>query len=214
MDMVPYVVRQGDHLQQLAYERGFDAMTVWNDAKNDALRKARPDPNILAPGDVLYIPAQPAWHDLAVGSTTTFTSPRAPDLDMSVAFTQAGKPIANAKCVVHGLPPPASPLQTDGDGKLQLTVPVDVRVLYVEFPDTKLVVTLNVGALDPTSEPSGVWERLRNLGHVDPSAPPLGYTNDEELAEAVRAFQNAQGLPVTGQLDDATRAKLETAHGC
>ncbi len=54
--MQPYVIRQGDHLAHLAHKFGFDPQAVWQDGSNDELREARPDPNILCPGDVLYIP--------------------------------------------------------------------------------------------------------------------------------------------------------------
>ncbi len=54
--MEPYVIRQGDTLATLAYRFGFDADVVWNDPKNDDLRKLQSAPNILKPTDILYIP--------------------------------------------------------------------------------------------------------------------------------------------------------------
>jgi hypothetical protein len=212
--MVPYVIRQGEHLQQIAHRMGFDATKVWQDSKNDDLRKLRPDPNILAAGDVLYVPDEPQWHSLETGATNPYTSPAAPTVDLSVAFSQSGKALANASCIVHGLPPPNT-FQTDGDGKLKLTVPVTVRKVAVEFPDTKLILKLDVGGLDPSTERSGAWQRLVNLGNVSPEGLRRGCNDDAAFADAVRAFQSAQGIdPVTGELDDDTRKKLETAHGC
>ncbi len=54
--MRAYVVKQGDYLTKLAYALGFSADAVWNDAKNADLKASRPDPDLLAPGDVLYLP--------------------------------------------------------------------------------------------------------------------------------------------------------------
>jgi hypothetical protein len=74
----PYVIRQGDFLLKLGFELGFDADTVWQDPSNADLRALRPDPNILFPGDVLYVsdpPTQPtAGASLTPGSTNTFVS--------------------------------------------------------------------------------------------------------------------------------------------
>src|SRR5208337_3002899 len=56
MAMVPYVVRQGDYLAQIAFRRGFVADRVWSAPENATLREARKDPNILAPGDILHVP--------------------------------------------------------------------------------------------------------------------------------------------------------------
>ena len=51
-----YVIRQGDYLAKLAHRFGFDAGTVWGDPRNSELRSLRGDPNVLHPGDVLWIP--------------------------------------------------------------------------------------------------------------------------------------------------------------
>jgi hypothetical protein len=51
--MQPYVVRENDFLLKIAFEFGFDADSVWNAPNNDDLRRLRPNPNQLFPGDVL-----------------------------------------------------------------------------------------------------------------------------------------------------------------
>ena len=74
--MEPYVIRQGDTLATLAYRFGFDADVVWNDPKNDDLRKLRSDPNILKPTDILYIPerASAPSFTLVTGTMNSFVS--------------------------------------------------------------------------------------------------------------------------------------------
>jgi len=49
-------IRQGDCLFNIASDRGFLWQTIWNHPENVALRSLRRDPNILKPGDLLYIP--------------------------------------------------------------------------------------------------------------------------------------------------------------
>jgi hypothetical protein len=58
--MYPYVIKQGDYLAKIAHRFGFDAIAVWNDETNATLRTVRPNPNILYPGDVLYVPGPSA----------------------------------------------------------------------------------------------------------------------------------------------------------
>ena len=52
-----YVVRQGDFLAKIAHQKGFgDWKTIYNDPNNASLRSLRPDPNLIAPGDHIFIP--------------------------------------------------------------------------------------------------------------------------------------------------------------
>ena len=61
--------------------------------------------------------------------------------------------------------------------------------------------------------------RIFSTGHSFGGFPALlvagAYVerDDAQLAAAVGAFQTAQGLPTTGELDDATREALLDVHG-
>ena len=59
MTMRPYVVRQGDYLTGLADRHGFDPKQVWEDQRNAELRAERPSPEVLAPGDIVFLPEHP-----------------------------------------------------------------------------------------------------------------------------------------------------------
>jgi hypothetical protein len=54
--MPEHVIDQGDCVFSLSYENGLFWRTVWNHPTNSELRRLRPDPSILYPGDVLFIP--------------------------------------------------------------------------------------------------------------------------------------------------------------
>jgi hypothetical protein len=94
----------------------------------------------------------------------------------------------------------------------------------VRFPEHDKTFTVLVGHLDPVSEPSGVKARLTHMGYLHPPAhehfalDTRGETVSEEdsdarTAVAVRDFQKAQQIDVTGIVDDVTRAALVAAHG-
>jgi hypothetical protein len=210
--MVPYVIRQGDHLTKVAARLGFDADAVWHHSTNAELRKVRSDPHVLRSGDILYVPETkpPQWISLQVGSVNRLVA-TVPKVKISLSLAQDGAAIAGAQCIVHGLPPP-NEFMTDGAGALAFDAPVDLEFVTLEIPSRSLVRRMRVGHLDPVSEASGVLQRLRNMGHVAPAATAAG--GDRTMEQAIKSFQSAQGLPVTGELDDETRKKLEDRHGC
>jgi hypothetical protein len=210
--MTPYVIRQGDHLPLLAVRRRFDLNEVWNHPKNAGLKTLRKSPNILAPGDVVYLPdpAPVTWLPVTVGSPNSFTA-TVLTTKVSVTFAVAGKALAGVACVVHGLPAPNT-FTTDGAGNLSLEVPLATESVVVEFPSVPLVRRLKMGHLDPASECSGVIQRLRALGYISPRSAVDA--DSPGLATAVTAFQKDNGLPPTGSLDRPTEEALERAHGC
>ena len=83
--------------------------------------------------------------------------------------------------------------------------------LVVGTGTNQRIYSLKLGGLDPVTEISGAQGRLKNLGYMIPAIDgQLG----PETVEALHQFQQANGLDVTGALDDATQAKLKEAHGC
>ena len=219
--MTSYVVRRGDHLVKIATSRNLDPDAVWNHPKNDDLRKRRTSMHVLCAGDVVFLPDPPPvkWRSLNVGSSNSFVAtPKT--VKISVVFSHTGKPLAGEACTVDELPALGS-LTTDGSGALTFQAPVKLEHLTVTFPGIGAKYGLRVGHLDPIEEPSGVLQRLRNMGYtrrvpaggawraLGPESP-----EDAELLQALLEFQSEQGLPQTGILDQATRDKLADVHGC
>src|SRR5262245_20407706 len=59
-----HTIKQGEHLARLAKENGFlNYNKIWMAAENAQLRSRRPDPNVLYPGDVLFIPDRLEKHE-------------------------------------------------------------------------------------------------------------------------------------------------------
>lgn len=216
MKMKPYAVRQGDYLARLAGRMGFSADAVWNDPRNAELKELRGNGDVLYPGDLLYVPdAAPEPMDLAAKSNNRFEA-KVPVVTLDLVFSKDEQPLAGEPYEVHGLPDRVEGT-SGGDGGVKLTVPVSVHEVRVVFPKYNAVYPIRVGHLDPIDELSGVRMRLENLGFyrgLGAVAP-----DDESDAaraldqRAVRAFQAAHNLPVTGEVDDATRGALRDAHG-
>jgi hypothetical protein len=210
--MRPYVVMQGDTVASIVTPMGADPDTVWSDPKNDDLRAQRPDPAVLCPGDLLYVPDDPPpSHTMAVGSTNDFASP--PATQTVKLVLGADQPLANAAYVVHGLGDDI-PGTTAGDGSLSVDVPIGVDTFTLELTDQQATYQVMVGHLDPVSEDSGVDQRLSNLGYRPPMWDLLGDLGIEvDPSLPIRLFQIAQGLTVSGDTDDDTTAALQKAHG-
>jgi hypothetical protein len=103
--------------------------------------------------------------------------------------------------------------KSDGDGYIEFQVSPDVTEaeLIVEPGAPKeLRVPLALGGLDPVTTVSGVKQRLYNLGF---DCGDTSQDAHENFAAVVAAFQQAQGIDPTGELDDGTRDRLKKVHG-
>jgi hypothetical protein len=213
--LVPYVVRKGDHLLKIALKRGFDAAAIWGDPKNATLRKARTSMHVLCVGDVLYIPKSPDrdWMAINVGAKNPFVA-NVPVVQIAVKFVLQGKALASERCTISELPK-LGELTTTSDGTLKFEAPVALEIATVEFVDVQLVQPLRIGHLDPVSEPTGVYQRLNNLGYVFDDPDEATSVDAGSLRDPLSAFQSAQGMTgATGELDDDTRTKLKSDYGC
>jgi hypothetical protein len=213
--MKPYVIRQGDYLLKLAHLHGFDADAVWSDPKNAELKALREDPEMLRPGDVVFVPDEPKKKlRLEPKTTNTFVA-RVPFVKVSVVLSQDGQALKNERYVVDGLGDDTERV-TDGEGRVEVDVPVHVREIVVRLVELGATMKLAVGELDPVETPSGARMRLTSLGHYGAKlAGADGWVahDPDALSAAIRRFQSASALTVTGALDDATREALVKAHG-
>ena len=227
----------------LAAELGCRVEDIWDHPDNRELKEQRRHPGLLAEGDVVVLPdaEQPrtsvqarGTHQLRGEAQLTKLSLRlvAPPLQEAQVSsldirTEGGtkiyeepdaaapgeeRPMAGVRYrieiggrVIEG--------ETDGDGKLQVTVPAIAKEgkLIVE-PGTQHELTsrLHVGRLGPADERLGVLRRFQNLGIVvehDTEDP------EKAFAVAVSVFQRKYGLSVTGVFDDRTRQALLDKHG-
>ncbi|WP_437949224.1 peptidoglycan-binding protein [Sorangium sp. So ce296] len=214
--MRPYVVRQGDYLTRIAHMRGFSAEEVWNHPLNDALQKKRASPDVLQPGDILYLPdAGERWNPLPLttGGENHFTA-HIPTVEVKLALESIDRtPVENQPFRVEGIGPNPFESRTDGSGIALFHVPIHIREVGLSLYEAGLYYRVRVGHMDPAVELSGVAKRLAHLGYLvslDFSEVEL---SADTLREPIAAFQRAQGLQVTGIIDHKTRDTLVQSHG-
>jgi hypothetical protein len=209
-----HVVVDGDCLQSIARRYGLgDGSDIWNAPQNASIKQRRGDGSQLHPGDVLFIPPpKPRTFSLATGKHHKLVVPR-PKRQIRVQFLDHdGEPMKGDYVFKSGAFERKGPL--GGDGVLELKIPAELMTAEVTIGD--VTRTLRIGSLNPLSETdddgiSGAQARLANLGYyvgaIDGEMGPM-------TEAALRSFQEDSDLDATGELDDATVAKLTENHGC
>lgn len=210
--LTPYVVKQGDYLARIAFLRGFDADEVWGDARNDELRALRPDPDLLAPGDILFVPGRDddaEGLDVQGGGSNDYQA-KVPEIAVNLVLRGDDQSLlVGEPYLVEGL---AAPIEdkTGDDGCVSFKAPVLLREVTLTLPERNLQFPVRIGDLDPIEERSGARMRLFHLGHLGPE--PDGDGDAPVPHEAIASFQEAAGLTPHGDLDDETRKTLHKTH--
>lgn len=208
-DTIAYVVRSGDHIEEIAHRFGATPEEIRADPSNADLADKRGDMSMLCAGDVLYVPKRERkFLPLTVGATNKLVA-KIPKVDIHLDLVDGQDPIMNAPYTIDGA---GEQIQgtTDAVGHVSFSVPVTARTVHLVLTDTGRSFDVSVGGLDPLEETSGVQMRLAHLGLYN--GPLDGRLSDHTRA-GVMAFQAQQKLAPTGELDDKTLAALKDAHG-
>jgi N-acetylmuramoyl-L-alanine amidase len=214
-----YVVRQGECLASIAVRQGFpDYGRIYDHPNNADFRRSRPNPNIVDPGDTIFIPDLEARvYDRPTDVKHWFLRKTAPVQLRVVVLDENGHPRAGAsyrlghhRGEVTGV--------TEADGMIQCDIPPDLEqaTLYLTFPGkTGHAITrvwlLKLGNLDPIETISGVQARLNNLGYL---CGEVDGVSGPKTQSAVRQFQEAEGLAIDGIAGPETCARLKSVYSC
>lgn len=209
---INYIVKQGDCISSIAFEHGFFPETIWNHENNAELKKKRQDPNVLMPGDVVFVPDK----RLKVVSE--------PTNQVHKFSYKAGSAKLNLKLLMDDEPLANEPFVLDIEGNLfEGTVDNEGRIRVPVIPNAengKLTVgtaphqieyVLDLGWLDPIEQISGVKKRLHNLGY---EVGIMDQRVSNELRDAILEFEFDHNLEQTGQVTDQLRARLKEVYGC
>jgi N-acetylmuramoyl-L-alanine amidase len=214
-------VVQGEHLSSIAKKYGFSSYkTIWDHGQNAELKKRRQNPNVLFPGDDLFIPDKGEKTESKITEKKHRFELKAEKLKLRLVLEDLyEKPLANAKCELH-IENESKELTTDGQGKIERDIkPTDEKVfLTVKDPQTpvnEILIPIKIGHLDPVEEESGQKGRLNNLGYfAGPFAGRSIEQNKAAFQSAIEEFQCDHGLLVDGKCGSGTQAKLKQVHGC
>jgi hypothetical protein len=212
---IRHVVREGECLAQIASRYGFgDVRALLEDPANQEFADARPNPNVLRPGDEVVVPTpQPKQIDVATGQRHR-CQVKLPRKELRVVLREHdGEPLANTEYTLR-VGEEERVGTTDGDGLLRERIPAGVTAVELELLGR--VLTLRLHRLEPLAGASdglvaGVQSRLRNLGY-DPG--PSDGKFGRRTRAALASFQADHQLSITAKPDEPTLAKLEELHGC
>ncbi len=208
--MPTHKVKQGECVESIAALEGFHWKTVWDHGENSELRRERVSPNLLHPGDELFIPDKTLKEDDAATEARHRYRLKGVPAVLKVRLLNNGEPRRSEKwtAVVDGKIQSGA---TDGDGLAQIRV--HPRTRYVKLTlESGVEYRLQLRDLDPLETVSGVQARLNNLGYesgtVDGIQGPI-------TTGAVKRFQaDHPPLEVDGIVGPKTRAKLKEVYGC
>jgi LysM domain len=208
-----HTVKQGDTLARIARRYGLRSWKqVWDAPENEALRKKRKSPHVLHPGDRVAVPGITV-HECERPVDQVHRLIVKPDAKLTLRLNLLGKkrePLQGATSKIFV----GEELLFEGpvnDGKLECEIPLSVTEarLVVSVDGFELERPLQIGALDPADQLSGVQARLSNLGWF--SGPADG-ASSEALMLAQNTFRHEREIEPAETLDDALFSELEKAH--
>ena len=207
--MPEYKVKQGDCISSIAYRYGFFPDTIWNDPKNSELKQKRQDPNVLAPGDLVYIPDKRIREvSGATEQRHRFRKKGVPE-KLVVQFKNNDEARANEAYVLD-IDGQLTEGKTDGEGRVEIPIAPNARRATIMFPESGDDYELDLGEMDPITDISGVQARLQNLGFFKGE---VDGRSSKAFEEGIRAFQERHQLDATGDLDETTRTKSQEIYG-
>ena len=211
--MKVHKVKSGECLSSIAYAYGFKVWeTVYNAPENAELKKKRPNPNLLYPGDEVVIPdletktetelATEKCHKFKVKGTKCVFRIQMRDAAMNPLVSYPYQFYIGKELIKEDV--------TKEEGLIEVQIPKEACSGKIHF----LGETYNVyfGALDPVARVSGLQQRLCNLGYdVGPVDGILGPLTRKSIYEFQLQHRD-DGLEPNGEIDDNTRALLQTVH--
>lgn len=201
-----HTVEQGQHLALIARAHGFTNWdTIWDAPENKELRDERKNPDVLYPGDELFIPDKEAHHESCATERRHKFVARVRPLNLRIVLSdQANRPLADHDCTLL-VENDSKQIPTPTSGLLERQIPINAASGMLvdrgpttsssagspsgsssgtEQPRTERIVRFRIGHLDPATELSGQIARLNNLGYNAGEIPDRPFTVEE--AKAIR----------------------------
>ncbi|MFV2090474.1 MAG: peptidoglycan-binding domain-containing protein, partial [Pseudomonadales bacterium] len=129
-----YSVKQGDCISSIAFKSGFRPDTVWNHSENAELKNLRKDPNVLAPGDSVFIPdTEVVQVSAATDQKHRFRRKAVPEILRIVLEDSQGRPRAGVNYTID-VDGTSTDDQTGDDGLIEFPIQPDASEcnIYIE----------------------------------------------------------------------------------
>lgn len=222
-----HVVGARQCMAWIANRHGFRAAsTLYDHPRNAALRRERPDPDLLWPGDeVQILVGEERFDEIATGARHPYWARSASRWLRVVLHDADGAPLADVEATVLLSGGRNVVRTTNGNGLLEAPVPPDADRAVVVTAHYQWPLDLaNVRPISgsPDEGRSGAWRRLANLGSHARPAGRAGAQGGaaggvagrrDDFDAVVWDFQSRHGLEPTGRLDEATVAAVIAAYG-
>jgi len=205
---IQHEVQPGECISSIAYEYGFFWETIWNHPNNAQLKKTRKDPNILAPGDLVFIPDKRLKDERRPTEQMHRFRVKSVPAKLRLQLFEGEVPRSNQTYELW-INEKKVTGKTNANGVLTASIPPNATEGDLIIGPHREHYTLLFGYLNPVSDLSGVQARLNNIGYNCGEAD--GQMN-EDTENALKAFQARFGLTETGVVDGPTRDKLDYLH--
>lgn len=207
--VAPHEISAGECISSLALTYGIDPEAIWSAAGNEQLRARRDDPNVLAVGDVVEIPARATKRVSLAANATHVLELQHTHVTLRLRLETAKGPMPDEPYVltVGGREIEGT---TDDDGTLEERIVASATVAELLLVDRAERCRLHIGHLQPVDSWRGVAQRLINLGLF---VGDVANDPSPALRAALASFQRERGLEATGELDEPTLDALRQRHG-
>jgi N-acetylmuramoyl-L-alanine amidase len=202
--MGQHTVQQGECISSLAQENGLFWETIWNHPENTSLKQLRQDPNVLFPGDVVFIPEKTIKEESRSTDSIHCFKRKGVPAKFKVRLAINDQPLAGKNCRIC-IDDRWEEGKTDSNGFVTGTIPPNAQrgKIMVQNGNSQLIFEFQFGTVDPIETEEGIRGRLMNMG----------YSAQTDLPSSIRAFQEKEGLTVTGELDETTRSRIKEKFG-
>ena len=155
--MSNYTVKPGDCLSSIAFRYGFRWQTLWDHPNNSSLKNKRKNPNVLFPGDMVFIPESEAKYETcATGQRHKFVMHGALE-ELNLVVKREGHVLA---CQPYTIVIDGEIIsgKTDDEGRIKTKISPMAKKgkLTVGEGFDRLTCELNLGHMDPIDEIAGV----------------------------------------------------------
>ncbi len=187
---------------------GMSWRTIWNHPQNAELKASRKDPNVLYPGDILFIPMREEKQENGATEERHRFRLKETSTKFRLRLLREGKPRVQMPYVLE-IDGKLFSGKTNDEGWLEHHIPPDAQRGRLILNQGAETFSLRLGCLDPTDKVRGIQQRLKNLGfyggEVDGIMGP-------QTKMAITQFQQSQGLRQTGEIDQPTPNALKNYH--